>query len=91
MTEGGQGGFSKGKSECDPGLKIPLACQGSGGDKRLFPELGMSKQALESTAIPEGETGRTSPGAQGNELTFGTTERAHAELLVINYTILNFF
>lgn len=52
----------------------------------------MSKQALQNTANPKMlDFGSPSSGTQGNELTFGTTDKAHTELLIINYTILNFF
>lgn len=51
----------------------------------------MSKQALQNTANPKMlDFGSPSSGTQGNELTFGTTDKAHTELLIINYTILNF-
>lgn len=52
----------------------------------------MSKQALQNTANPKMlDFGSPSCGTRGNELTFGTTDKAHTELLIINYTILNFF
>lgn len=52
----------------------------------------MGNQAPQNATNPKMlDFGSPSSGTQGNELTFGMTDKAHTGLLIINYAILNSF